>query len=341
MTMDTKMLLAKESSGKDVRYTCSVARIRVLETRFLTKAFLNRMAEAPSYEEAVKILSEHTEYRQDIENIKEKSDFEGIFISQLKRLYALAAELSRDKETTDLFLLKYDIDNLKALLKTAISGGSNELLLVDLGVFGIDALKECISKKDFSILGKKFASVISEINAVKKPEDIEVFLDRFYLTLIREAILKIKSRFLEHIYKSMIDILNIKIFLRKRASHGEDFKAIILEGGYLTVDFFYKMADKQDTLIQKEFSNTAYTALISEMLKPGRDPLSGNLDTLFDDYFIGIIKEARYFHFGIEPLITYILAKEYEIKNLRRILAGKFYGLNENIIKGSLQEAYA
>ncbi len=338
--MDTRMLLAKESSGKDVRYTSSVGRIRVLETRFLTKAFLSRMAEAPSYEEAVKVLFEHPEYRQDIENIKEKSNFEGIFISQLKKLYNLAAELSRDKEITNLFLLKYDIDNLKVLLKTGISAVYKEAELVDLGVFGIAALKDCMSKKDFSALGKKFATIISEISTVKEPKDIELLLDRFYFVLIGEGLLKVKSRFLEYVYKSMIDLFNIKILLRRRVLREENFKALILEEGYLTKDFFYKMADKQDAVIQKEFSNTAYTALIDEVLKARRDSLLGNLDVLFDNYFIGIIKEAKYFHFGIEPLIGYILAKECEIKNLRRVLAGKFYGIKEDILKGSLQEVY-
>lgn len=322
--MDNRLLSIKQSSGRDTRYVYAVARIRALETKLLPKAFFIRLTELVSYDEALKALSEHPEYRQDIEGLKERAAFESILINQLKRLYSLVNELTRDKEITDVFLLRYDIENLKGLL---IAGESKS---ADIGVFGIQTLKDCMAKKDFRLLGKDFEEFIIKINDIKEPQRIEFLFDKFYLGLLGEALLKTQSPFLEHIYKTIIDLFNIKISLR--------LSKILLEktflgGGYIEKDFFYK----QEVLALKEFSNTAYYELVKGLLERKLDV---HPDVILDDYLMGIIKEAKYFHFGIEPLIGYIFAKEYEVKNLRRILAGKFFGLEQELVKNSLEVSY-
>ncbi|MBM3253010.1 MAG: hypothetical protein FJZ16_02000, partial [Candidatus Omnitrophica bacterium] len=179
--MDNRLLLARQSSGKDTRYTYAVGRLRVLETRLLTGSFFDKMAEAATYEESLKMLSENPEYRQDVENLKEKSNFESIFISQLKRLYNLVSELTEDKEITNIFLLKYDIDNLKTLIKIKLLGGTKEAGFVDLGIFKIETLRDYIKNNNFKLPGEKIGDFIAKISEVRKPQRIEFLFDEFYL----------------------------------------------------------------------------------------------------------------------------------------------------------------
>lgn len=65
-----------------------------------------------------------------------------------------------------------------------------------------------------------------------------------------------------------------------------------------------------------------------------------SIEKACDDFLIRYIKEAKYFHFGIEPLISYILAKENEIKNLRIILIGKMNGFDRDYIRRALRRSY-
>jgi len=49
---------------------------------------------------------------------------------------------------------------------------------------------------------------------------------------------------------------------------------------------------------------------------------------------------AKYFHFGIEPLVAYLFARENEAKNLKMILAGKKNGFGLDDIRPYLRDSY-
>ncbi|KAF0135114.1 MAG: V-type H+-transporting ATPase subunit C [Candidatus Saganbacteria bacterium] len=59
-----------------------------------------------------------------------------------------------------------------------------------------------------------------------------------------------------------------------------------------------------------------------------------------DNYLMEIIKEAKYFVFGIEPLIGYAIAKEIEIKNLRFVLTAKLLQVPPEQIKERVRISY-
>jgi len=70
---------------------------------------------------------------------------------------------------------------------------------------------------------------------------------------------------------------------------------------------------------------------------------SGNLFTLekeLDDLLLLKIKRARYFTFGVEPLIGFLHAKEVELKIVRLILVAKLNRLKTELIKERLRTSY-
>ena len=66
----------------------------------------------------------------------------------------------------------------------------------------------------------------------------------------------------------------------------------------------------------------------------------GEIERKVDGIYFGIAKEAKWIPFGAEIAIGYIFALEYEIKNLRLVLAGKEAGLSPETIKERLRESY-
>jgi V/A-type H+-transporting ATPase subunit C len=64
------------------------------------------------------------------------------------------------------------------------------------------------------------------------------------------------------------------------------------------------------------------------------------LEKACDDFLIDYIVRAKYFPFGAEPLVSYILAKENEIKNLRLVLFGKKSGFSSEDIRRLLRNSY-
>ena len=71
-----------------MQFTQALSRIWVLETRLLDKAKVERMLEANSADEVLKILGE-TEYANIMGNVKRAADYEEILSTELKRVYKL------------------------------------------------------------------------------------------------------------------------------------------------------------------------------------------------------------------------------------------------------------
>ncbi|MDZ7542526.1 V-type ATP synthase subunit C, partial [Clostridium perfringens] len=115
-----------------MKFTQAVSRIWVLETRLLDKAKIDRMIEAPSANEVLRILNE-TEYSNASANVKRSEDYEEILTAELKRVYDLVYEISPVKEVVKLMSLKYDYHNIKVLLKGNVLGKDLSSMLIQLG----------------------------------------------------------------------------------------------------------------------------------------------------------------------------------------------------------------
>ena len=69
-----------------MKFTQVIPRLRVLETRLLDKAKIDRMIDSNSAEEALKVLQE-TEYSNVMTNVKRVEDYEYMLSEELKRVY--------------------------------------------------------------------------------------------------------------------------------------------------------------------------------------------------------------------------------------------------------------
>jgi len=100
----------------EMDFTQAVVRTRVLETRLLSRAIIDRMVEAEDIDEVIRILRE-TEYAQSIEGLARAEEYEKILSAELKRVYETMYDITEEKVVVDLLALKYDYHNLKVLVK--------------------------------------------------------------------------------------------------------------------------------------------------------------------------------------------------------------------------------
>lgn len=113
----------------------------------------------------------------------------------------------------------------------------------------------------------------------------------------------------------------------------------------------YSTLYELEEVLQKE--NTNHDELIeryryTDFFKPvsaGIESLkkSGSLFYLekeMENYLIHTVKHSRYFSFGIEPLIGFLIGKEIEMKNIRLVLTGKLLKVKPKDIKERLRTSY-
>ena len=57
-------------------------------------------------------------------------------------------------------------------------------------------------------------------------------------------------------------------------------------------------------------------------------------------FIMSYIKDAKYKSLTMEPMVAYIYARETEVKTVRIIMSGKINGIEADIIKERLRDAY-
>ena len=98
-----------------MKFTQVIPRLRVLETRLLDKAKIDRMIDSNSAEEALKVLQE-TEYANVMSDVKRAEDYDNMLSDELKRVYHEVYDMSPSKALVDIMSIKYDYHNIKVIL---------------------------------------------------------------------------------------------------------------------------------------------------------------------------------------------------------------------------------
>ena len=328
------------------KYLYSVTRIRALETKLLDKAKIERMIEAKNADEIIKILYE-TEYASSISEMNGVDDYETVLSKELSKTYELLREISPVPELTNLFLFRYDIHNLKTLLKSSYLGEENNELLSDIGTIPTQRLKEMVKEKEFRDLDPMIREcveeVVGEFTVNPDPQLIDVTLDKCLYNLMYKTALNNKSNFLMEYISTQIDLINIKSLVRvKSMGYGRDFlKKVILSNGKLDYAFFNDIFDESlETLIDR-LAFKDYGKVVEEGITNYIKTKSlTKFEKLSDDFIFELAKKGKYVAFGIEPLVGYLMAKENESKIIRMIMVGKINEIPNELIRERLRDVY-
>ena len=328
------------------KYLYSVTRTRALETKLLDKAKIERMIEARNADEVIKILYE-TEYAGSISEMKSIDDYESVLSKELLNTYKLLAEISPVPELTNLFQMRYDIHNLKTLLKSSYLDEENDELLSEIGTIPVQQLKGMVKDKNFvdldPVLRECVEEVVGEFTVNPDPQLIDIALDKGLYNLMYKVARDNKSSFLTDYISSQIDLINIKSLVRvKSMGYGREFlKKVILDNGKLDYAFFSNIFDESletliDRLAYKDYGKVVEEGISNYM----RTKSLTRFEKLSDDFIFELAKKGKYVAFGIEPLIGYLMAKENETKIIRMIMVGKINEIPNELIRERLRDVY-
>lgn len=329
-----------------LQFTHAISRIRVLETKLLDKAKLDRMIDSSSAEDALKILGE-TEYSNYMSNIRRPEDYEELLGGELIRLYQLMYSLSPVKELIDIMSIKYDYHNLKVMIKGKILNKDLSHLLVPVGLVNPNKLKQIFDGENFKELTDYMIQGIEKVNKSFEedgdPQKIDIVLDSFMYKEMLYRANEIGDKFLSDYFKMIIDLTNIKTLLRvKKQNKGRRFmEEVLIEGGAILKKDLISYENESIDSIANKLSYTSYEKILRLGLENyGTNGNMSYFEKLTDNYIMDYIKKAKYVSFGIEPLLGYIMAKENEIKTVRIIMVGKLNNVAPEVIRERLRDVY-
>lgn len=329
-----------------MQFTQVIPRLRVLETRLLDKAKIDRMIDGDSANEALKVLQE-SEYAGVMTGVKRPEDYEMVLARELKRVYELMYDASPVKSLVDIMGIKYDYHNIKVILKGMFLQKDFSHMLITVGMIDVQTLKHSIENNNLGDLNETMKEGIIKAKEVfeetKDPQAIDIILDNTMFKEMREIAKKIDDKFVDKYVKVTIDSTNIKTLLRvKKQKKDKDFlEEVIIEGGEIDKDTLISMLYDAPENISNKLAFTDYGEIIRLGVEDFTKSGSVNeLEKLVDNYIMNMMKEAKYIPFGVEPLLAYIYAKETEIKIVRIIMVGKLNNISGEVIRERLRDIY-
>jgi len=276
-------------------YVYAVSRIRVLENKLLSSDKIDRMVDAVSAEEVLKVLAE-SEYGLGQE-LSSPHDYEQLLSAELMKTYQFIQSITPDQEITDLYLLQYDVHNLKVLLKARFLGDIKDEPLMDIGTLPIDLLRDAVKDKDYRDLPQFLQTGLNKLeNALSlrvDPMKIDLLLDQAYYNWAFVVANKRNNIFIKNLFIKRVDLTNIKSLLRvKKTGEGYEFlKNLLLPNGNFDFLFFSKA---MEATLEQLVSSTQYGEY-AKVLTEGVQAFikNGSLtvyERLMDNYLLDFIK---------------------------------------------------
>ncbi len=326
-------------------YLFGSANIRTLENAIIGRERIEKLLNTKTTDEAWGLLADWGV------NIVRNSDGnpmrEETLLGILKGAYARLMELAPDSDALRLWLYPYDCNNLKAAQKAFVRGIDPASMLFDFGTISAENIVKMVEAGNYEGLPTAMcASAQEAMDAyakTKNPQVIDLIVDKACWVDMLAAANASGEEFVIRLVQTRIDLLNVMIALRiLRMKSGEVGKVLFadafLEGGKLARQgMIESMANGEDALISfVRYSN--YAAFAEKFL--ASDKALSTAEKLADNYWMSLILENKFIPAGLEVMIAFLAAHEYEVKNLRIVLSGKEAGIATATSRDRIRDSY-
>lgn len=330
----------------DFRYTYAVARINALSTGLLDREFASRLLAAET-DDIPGMLGE-TPYAENLAGVESPIGIEKALFREMEKTYGLLDKICPEKEVIKLFRMRFDFHNLKAMLKSQMTGAAHADSIMDIGTFSIGELSAAVREKNYRFIPDYLRSTaldaLAEYERSQKLESISYVCDRSMWRHLMKKALKCRNKIIKNLFREYVNLANIKSFFRIKEM-GEvpsDFERYFIPGGSYSLDFFFLYMNQELGLFLDHLAKTPYERhIVSQgfMMWP-EDRSFWRLEVACDDFILHYYWKRRMRLFSIVPLIYYLLRKMAEVRLIRTVVRCKLIGMPRKQIEERLGYLY-
>lgn len=320
---------------KGTDYAYAVARIRANESKLLSSAMLDEVVAAASYDKAVDVLRARDWVRTD------DTDVSALIAAQSEALWVLMRESVTDKNALAVLTALNDFYNVKAALKSMLTGVNPKPYYVQPTLLDLDTLTDAVSSHAFEKLDEPLASAAKQAyeaaTRTESGQSADVIIDAATLHCLSQQADDTDCELLGDILRFICDSTNLKVALRC-ARTGKDLSFVESAVGpchHIDRDALCAAAVQGEAQLLQLLAAGVYRAG-AEALKKS----STAFEKWCDDSVIELCKGAKYEFFGFAPIAAYYFAKTTEIKTVRIVLSAKQAGVPNDIIRERVRDLY-
>lgn len=311
--------------SEDPRYGFAIGRVRAREARLLTRSRFDRLAQLGSEEELLGGLAD-TPYAE-----LSGEGLTGRLAAARRENREFFLRYCLDGWAVEGLKLRWDLYNLKLFIKARFGGVDPKPLFSPEGRFSIDLVERAVSGEGVvdQPLQLGLERALTAYYEVKNPAYIDFELDGYWFKLIWA--LAHENPWFRQYLRLCADLSNLETLVRFKflEEPGSELPRALLPYGSLPKEIFLQIYSEPWDGVLGRLRLTPYHRWLADGVEYLREKGSFvRLERLITETKLSFLKRARYFTFGVEPLISYYLFKEAEIRNLSLIGFGIAQGVD-------------
>jgi V/A-type H+-transporting ATPase subunit C len=312
--------------SEDPKYGFAIGRVRALEPGLMDRPRFERFIRARSGEEFVTALAE-TAYARFLEG--GAADVAQAFDRAAQESAAFLSAYALDDWLVQLSSTPQTFRRQKITVKNALSEGKTD----------VSVTNEFEATEWSARVGKVLAETMAAFARDRNPAAVDVALDR----LMQEIELQIagSSEFMTGYFGLHADVENLRTLVRLKAKADGDkdlageMEAAFLRGGTLTLAGLLTALPQPWSAVVELLAKAPPYGVGSDSfhdyLEQGRTAVTERhsfirMERLGREAELRYLRQTRYATFGHEPLVTFFLLRENELRNLRLLYAAKLAG---------------
>ena len=325
------------SHRKDTDYLSISARIRAMENRLLTRERMDRMIDARDTSEAMKVLGEC--------GYGEGASLDAVLAQARADIFRDMEAAAPDHRLVEIFQLKYDYHNAKAILKAQAMGVPAERLLLPGGRYDGKELLEGWQREDLRGCSETFRKAMDRAKAAlaesRDPQQADVILDRACYEEMARLARELESDFLMGYVRLSVDVANLRTAVRvhRMGKEGDFLRQVLLPGGSVSEQTVAAARGEALGEVFRSGPLAQAAELGAKLTQPGSGALTA-FEKACDDAVTAYLSAARRVPFGEQTVVGYLYARELELTAIRTIFAGRAAGLDGDTIRSRLRGTY-
>ena len=225
-----------------------------------------------------------------------------------------------------LWFLKYDLVNIKTVIKNHLFVRNSKPTYEKAATIGISELKEALINQNFDNVSDDNQLLLQELSQLIidnsfSSQEISNIADKIVYKYIISGTYELNDKALLHYFKKQIDANNLTTLFRAQNINlpVEELANSLIENGNFDINtivsLYNKRPDEQTEVLKLHYSDNVLKALAKYY---DDNNLSNLNQTLLQDIIDSMV-DFNYETFTSGPLINYLLKKEIEIRNVRRL----------------------
>ncbi|MDI3542423.1 MAG: V/A-type H+/Na+-transporting ATPase subunit [Candidatus Atribacteria bacterium] len=338
--------LRKPSSSGDTRYAYLVGRVRALEVSLLTQKTLENLLRSENLDQALRGVAEIPYWGEVFQNISPRIyDIDKVLMTHYwQTIQEINSHPPGDK-IARFFIWPFDFNEMKLILKYRIAGKTlEEAYPTTLDVVRVNRFLGGETREYLPDLWvKAITDSLEAYENYRVIQAVEMVLDRHYLEQTYFLAQNIESKVLKNWLLAFVLLAYLRAVFRARYQErkGELVRLLFFPQPLFPEGKLIEMLNASPEKVAEEVSNFGFDFLLPEKGIFRNDPsYLAEIERNMDNYLLDFIRSYRWKAFGPEPVFGFLWAQNMDVKNLRLVLEGKYFGLENEKIKNKLRECY-